>query len=319
MRRRSFLAAPLAGFATACRRDRARVLGVIAKGANHIFWQSVHAGAIKAARETGYALQWNAPAIEVDASRQIEIVQSMINQRLAGIALAPVDSKALVSVVERAAEVGVPVVIYDSGIDTKKHIGYIATNNYESGRIAAKRLGERMGGKGKAGVVGFMPGSESTMQREQGFIDGIKEWYPGIQVLDVQFNMANRAKALSITENMLAANPDLAGLYADNESSVAGAVQALKSRQARNVILVGMDASEPLVEDLKAGWIDALVLQDPFRMGYESVKALAGHIAGRRGAGYLDTGVYLVRREDLDQPRVRELLFPDIQRWLKGS
>jgi ribose transport system substrate-binding protein len=295
------------------------VIGVVAKGANHIFWQSVHAGAIKAAREEGYQVQWNAPAIEVDASRQIEIVQSMINQRLAGIALAPVDSKALVGVVERAAAAGLPVVIFDSGIDTKNHIGYIATNNYESGRIAAKRLGERMGGKGKVGVVGFMPGSESTMQREQGFIDGIKEWYPGIQVLGVQFNMADRAKAMAITENLLAAHPDLAGIYADNESSVAGAVQALKSRQARHVVLVGMDANEPLVEDLKAGWIDALVLQDPFRMGYESVKAVAAKLAGRSGPEYLDTGVYLIRREDLGQPRVRELLFPDIQRWLKGG
>src|SRR5450759_4028799 len=157
--------------AISCRRSSSVVVGVVPKGANHIFWQTVHAGAIKASQEFGFEVEWNAPTLEIDSSRQIEIVESMINRRLAGIAVAPVDRQALVGVVERAAQAGIPVVIFDSGIDTTKRISYVATNNVEGGRMAARRLGQVLGGKGKVGIIGFMPGSGATMEREEGFQD----------------------------------------------------------------------------------------------------------------------------------------------------
>src|SRR3954451_13044626 len=142
-----------AGLCCGCRDEPKRIVGVVPKGANHIFWQTVHAGAIKAAREYGLEVQWNAPALEIDSSRQIGIVDSMINQHLAGIVLAPVDKSALVAVVERAGREGIPVAIFDSGIDTERMLCYVATNNLEAGRMAARRMGEILGGKGKVGVV----------------------------------------------------------------------------------------------------------------------------------------------------------------------
>src|SRR5438105_13657337 len=131
-----------------CNRQKKQIVGVVPKGSNHIFWQTVHAGAIKAAREAGLEVEWNAPALEIDASRQMEIVDSMINRHVAGIVLAPVDKTALVNVVERAAREGVPVAIFDSGIDTDKRLTYIATDNLEGGRMAAQRLGGLVGGQG---------------------------------------------------------------------------------------------------------------------------------------------------------------------------
>ncbi len=301
----------------ACRRDTVPTIGVVPKGANHIFWQTVRAGAIKAAREEGYEIEWNAPALEIDASRQIEIVESMVNRRLAGIALAPIDRKSLVAIVERAAASEVPVAIFDSAIDTEKRISYVATDNEEGGRLAARRIGELLGGEGKVGVIGFMPGSAATMEREHGFQDELAKQFPGIEFVGLQFAMADRAKAMAQTENMLAAHPNLAGLFADNESSSAGAVQALKSRNASHVKLVAFDASDQLVADCKAGWIDSLIVQNPFRMGYESVKAIAAHRTGRTPPAHIDSGVRLVRRDEIDGPDVRELLFPDIQVYLR--
>src|SRR5258708_25845735 len=225
----------------ACRRRGERVVGVVPKGANHIFWQAVHAGAIKAAGEFGYTVDWNAPPLEVDASRQIEIVDSMINRGVVGIALAPVDKQALVAVVERALPRGIPVAIFDSAIDTDKIISYVATDNTEAGRMAARRMGEVLGGRGKVGIVGFMAGSASTMEREYGFQDEIRKRYPQIDLLPLQFGMADRAKAMAVTENMLSAHPDLAGIFADNESSSAGAVQAPKARAAKRGKLGGVD------------------------------------------------------------------------------
>ena len=294
-------------------------MGVVPKGANHIFWQTVHAGAIKAAREFEFEVEWNAPTLEIDSSRQIEIVESMVNRRLAGIVLAPVDKRALVAVVERAARERIPVAIFDSGIDTEQRITYVATDNAEGGRLAARRLGEILGGKGKVAVIGFMPGSASTMEREQGFQDEIAKRFPQMSVVAMQFGMADRAKAMAATENVLTAHPDLAGLFADNESSSSGAVQALKSRKPRAVKLVAFDASDQLIADLRAGWIDSLVVQNPFKMGYESTRAVALKLAGQTPPPHVDSGVMLVRRDELDQPEVRSLLFPDIQAYLRDA
>jgi len=299
-----------------CRHSEKPVVGVVPKGANHIFWQTVHAGAIKAAREYGFEIQWNAPALEIDSSRQIEIVDSMINQHLAGIVLAPVDKSALVAVVERAARAGIPVAIFDSGIDTDRFLCYVATNNLEAGRMAGRRMGEILGGKGKVGVVGFMPGSASTMQREDGFTLAIRQSFPGIEIVGVQFGMADRARSMAVAENLLTAHPDLAGIYADNESSAEGALQAVKTRGAKSVKLVVMDASEPLLAELRAGTIDCIVVQNPFRMGYESTKAIGMKLRGEIPPRLQDSGATLVRKADLERPEIRELLFPDIQHYL---
>ena len=302
--------------ASACQQSGKRVVGVVPKGANHIFWQTVHAGAIKAAQEYGFEVEWNAPTLEIDSARQIDIVESMVNRKLAGIVLAPVDKKALVAVVERAANVGVPVSIFDSGIDTKQRLSYVATNNDEGGRMAARRLGEVLQGKGKVAIIGFMPGSASTMEREHGFQDEMRTKFPKINIIGLQFGMADRAKAMAVTENVLTAHPDLAGLFADNESSSAGTVQALKSRGAKGVKLVAFDASEQLVADMRAQWIDSIVVQNPFRMGYEATKAIGMHLKGEKPPELVDSGATLLKLEDLDRPETKELLFPDIQKYL---
>jgi ribose transport system substrate-binding protein len=312
------LVAALLCLSLSCTRQSKPIVGVVPKGANHIFWQTVHAGAIKAGQEFGFDIEWNAPTLEVDSSRQIAIVESMVNRRLAGIVLAPVDKKALVAVVERAAKAGIPVAIFDSGIDTAQRITYVATNNEEGGRMAARRLAQTIGGKGKVAVIGFMPGSASTMEREHGFQDEIRAKHPQIEIVGLQFGMADRAKAMAATENVLSAHPDLAGLFADNESSSAGAVQALKSRNARQVKLVAFDASEQLVADLRSGWIDAIVVQNPFRMGYESTKAIGLHLRGERPQQQVDSGATLVTASDLDKAETKALLFPDIQQYLNA-
>ncbi|MBC7924690.1 MAG: substrate-binding domain-containing protein [Bryobacteraceae bacterium] len=300
-------------------RERKPVVGVVPKGANHIFWQTVHAGANKAAEEYGLEVEWNAPTLEIDASRQIAIIDSMINRRLAGIALAPVDRTALVNVVERAGTQQVPVAIFDSGIDTTKRVTYVATDNREGGRLAARELGRLLSGEGKLAVIGFMAGSASTMEREEGFAEEIRTNFPKMKIVQTVFGMADRAKALAGTENVLNAHPDLAGIFADNESSSAGAMMAIKARNATKVRTIAFDSNEQLVSDLKDKRLDALVLQDPFKMGYEAVKALGMKLKGQTPPALIDSGVYLVTRETMEQPDVVTLLRPDLQKWLGGQ
>lgn len=302
--------------ASGCGRSGKPIVGVVPKGANHIFWQTVHAGAVKASREFGFEVEWNAPTLEIDSSRQIEIVESMINRRVAGIALAPVDRKALAGVVERAAKAGIPVAIFDSALDSDKPISYVATDNREGGRMAARRLAEVTGKSGKVAVIGFMPGSAATMEREEGFQEEIQTKFPGMTIAAMQYGMASQAKSMAATENVLSAHPDLKGVFADNESSSMGAVQALKSRQARQVKMVAFDASEALVKDLREGWIDALVVQDPFKMGYESARSIGLKLRGEAPTAKLDSGARLILAPQLENAETRAFLFPDLKPWL---
>jgi ribose transport system substrate-binding protein len=313
------IAIALAGLMLAgCRQEQPRkIVGVVPKGANHIFWQTVHAGAIKAAREYNLEVEWNAPTIEIDASRQIAILDAMINRRLAGIAVAPVDRKALINVVNRAADAGIPVAVFDSDIDTAQRITYVATDNREGGRMAARALAEVMQARGKVAVIGFMPGSASTMEREEGFAEELKK-YPNMKLVQTAFGMADRAKARAATENIMTAHPDLTGIFADNESSSVGAVMALKARSTTQVRLVGFDANTQLVADLQDRQISALIVQDPFRMGYESVKAIGQKLRGETPAKHIDTGATLVTRADMEKPDIVKLLYPDLSQWLSS-
>lgn len=293
-----------------CQREREKIIGVVPKGANHAFWLTVRAGALKTAAAAGYQVDWQAPELEIDSARQIAIVESMINRRVSGIALAPIDRKALVNVVERAAREGIPVAIFDSAIDTAQRISYVATNNEEGGRIAARRMAKILDGKGKVAIITFMPGSAATDERAHGFEDEIRMNHKGLNIVARQYGMADRAKSMAVTENIMTAHPDLAGLFADNESSASGAVQAVKARQNRKLKMIAFDHAENLLEDLRSGWIDSLLVQNPYRMGVESVNAILDSIAGRNPATRIDSGIELVTVHDLERPDILTLITP---------
>ncbi len=318
--RRSFLTASSAAALAACQRsDGRRVIGVVPKGTSHLFWQTIHAGALKAGDEFDLEVSWQAPQLEIDSSRQIAIVENLISRQVDGILLAPVDEESLVSPVERAAERGIPVAIFDSSINTDKIISFVATDNFEAGVMAGRRMGKILGGRGKVGIIGFMPGSASTVKRENGFLEALNE-FPDIEMVGLRYNMSDRAKAMAESENLMTAHPDLAGLFADNESSTDGTVRAVKQRGAvEQVKIVGFDSSEELIDELRAGTIDSIVVQDPFRMAYECMKAMADHLAGREPLAELDSGAYLVTRENVDDPAIQRVLFPDIETWLNGA
>lgn len=303
-------------FLTGCGRDQKQVVGVVPKGANHVFWRTVHAGALQSAKEYGLEVEWNAPTLEIDASRQIAIVESMVNRRLAGIAVAPVDRQALVAIVERAHAAGIPVAIFDSGIDTEKRITYVATDNREGGRMAARKLAELLLDEGEVAIISFMPGSAATMEREEGFREEIARKFPKLKIVQTAFGMADRAKARAATENIMAAHPNLRGVFADNESSSAGAVLALKNRGNAKVRMVAFDSNDQLVADLQDRNIDALVIQRPFAMGYESVKAIGRKLQGRPVISRIDLSALLVTRADLEKPDVIQLLHPDLSTLL---
>ncbi len=301
-----------------CRGAKEREIAVVPKGTSNVFWQSVQAGALAAGEQFHARILWSGPAVETDYSRQIEIVDSMIARHVDGLAVAAAERNALNSSLDRAALEKIPVTVFDSGVDSKNYMTFLATDNYAAGQMAGNKLGELMGGKGNVAMVMHAPGSFSTMDRERGFEDAMKKSFPGLTIVARQFSGGDRAKALGVAENILAAHPEIVGLFASSEPSSIGAAQALKSRGlAGKIKLVAFDSTESLIDALKAGVIQALVVQDPFKMGFEAVRSLCDKLDGKTPPKQVDLNARVVTATDLDKPEVHALLFPDLKKYLK--
>jgi len=273
---------------------------VIPKSTSHEFWVAAHEGALKAGREFNVEILWNGAAEETDYSRQIQIVDSMIAQHVDGIALAAAERKALVGPVDRALADGIPVTIFDSGLDSNSYTSYVATDNVEGGRLAAHTLAHLVQERGDVAILMHVPGSQSSMDREKGFKEVIDEEYPGIRIVASQYGMSDRAKARSAAENILTAQPGLAGMFASAEPSSLGAALAIKGRGlAGKVKLVTFDSSDQLSQDLRDGVIDAMIVQDPQLIGYEAVRTLVEKLNGKQPPKRIDLNAKVVRKSDL--------------------
>jgi len=299
--------------------DRRLRIAVIPKGTTHEFWKSIRAGAEKAGLEDGVETIWKGPQKEDDRSQQITVVEDFISRGVDGIVLAPLDDRALMRPVRDAVGEGIPVVIIDSGLQGGDYVSYVATDNYRGGVLAARRLGELLGGRGRIFLIRYQEGSASTMLREAGFLETITKEFPEIVLLvEDQYAGATTETAFQLAENLIGRFPDVEGIFAPNESSTFGTLRALQSSAlAGKVKFVGFDSSPKLVQGLRDGHIHGLVLQDPMKMGYLGVKTMVAHLRGDTIEKVIDTGVTLATGENMDDPEIRSLLEPDLAGTLR--
>lgn len=306
------------GGAAAERRLR---IAVVPKGTTHEFWKSAHAGAVKASKELDVDVVWKGPIKEDDLKAQIDVVNTFVAQGVSGIVLAPLNDGALRAPVRAAREAKIPVVVFDSDLQGDDHVSFVATDNEAAGRLAAGAMAKATGGKGSVVVLRYQEGSASTQNRERGFLDAVRA-APGLALVsDNQYGGATTESAFQKSESLLLAHKAQAGgvdgAFTPNESTTFGMLQALrKSGLNKKVKLVGFDASDKLVAALKEGDVEALVVQDPFNMGYLAVKAMVDHLRGKSVEARIDTGARVVDRSNVEDPAVKELLSPDSKRWL---
>lgn len=299
-------------------------LAVIPKGTTHEFWKSIHAGSIKAARElsaSGAEVEviWKGPLREDDREQQIQVVEGFIAQGVNGIVLAPLDNRALVRPVEEAKRAGLPTVIIDSGLESEALVSFVATDNRKGGRLAAERMNELLGGKGKVLVLRYQEGSASTQDREAGFLEQLKQ-YPGIELISAdQYAGATRDTAKRASENLLNRFGDEAqGIFTPNESSTAGMLLALQDiGKAGKVSFVGFDVSESIIAAMRAKQLHGTVVQNPFQMGYLGVRTMVEHLQGKAVEKRIDTGVIIVTPDNLDAADTQALLHPPVDQYLK--
>lgn len=303
---------------------RTLTIAVVPKGTTHEFWKSIHAGAVQAAQELNAAgdsvrLIWKGPIREDDRDMQVQVVEGFIGQGVQGMVLAPLDRRALVRPVEEARKAGVPTVIIDSGLETDSIVSYVATDNYKGGTLAADRLGEALNGKGNVLLLRLQEGSASTEARELGFLERLKERFPGITVVSSdQHAGPTRETAKRASENLLNRfGGNLQGIFTVNESSTIGMLLALQDMgKAGKVKFVGFDASQVLVDAMRAHQLDGIVVQNPMRMGYLGVKTIVARLRAQPFEKHVDTGVTLVTPETLDQPNMQALLSPPLAKYL---
>jgi ribose transport system substrate-binding protein len=302
----------------------AMTIAVIPKGTSHVFWQSIHAGAEKGASEVGATIIWRGPLREDDRASQVSEVEGFVSRGVSGIVLAPLDEAALAPPVAEAKRRGIPVVVIDSGLKGNDFVSFVATDNRQGGRLAGDHLASAVHDAGKVVMLRYAEGSESTLQREAGFLETI-ESRKGIQVLSSnQYGGADVEGAYKKSEALLSRykNSDgtlaVDGIFTPNESTTIAMLRVLQDNGwAGKVKFIGFDASDTLVKGLSDGNIDGLVLQDPVNMGYLGVKTMAAHLRGEKVEARVDTGVRLITREHMNDPDAKELLHPDLSRWLK--
>jgi ribose transport system substrate-binding protein len=306
---------------------KALTIAVVPKGTSHEFWKGVHAGAVQAAQELSAGgdsvrIIWKGPLREDDREQQVQVVERFVSQGVQGIVLAPLDNRALVRPVEEAKNANVPTVIIDSGLESDAMVSFVATDNRKGGELAADRVGKLLGGKGKVLVLRYAEGSASTTERESGFLDRLKSAYPGITVISSdQYAGPTRETAKRASENLLNRfGGDVQGVFTPNESSTIGMLLALQDLgRAGKIRFVGFDASQILVDALRAHQLDGIAVQNPMRMGYLGVKTMVAHLRRQPVERRIDTGVTLVTPETLDLPEIKTVLNPPIARYLTGT
>jgi ribose transport system substrate-binding protein len=295
-------------------------IAVIPKGTTHSFWKSINAGAAKAASDykaQGVVVEiiWKGPLKEDDREQQVQVVEGFVSQNVNGMVLAPLDNKALVRPVEEAKRAGIPTVIMDSGLESEQITSFVATDNKKGGAMAADRLGEVMGGKGRVIMLRYAEGSASTTDREEGFLQQMKARFPNIEIISAdQYAGATRDTAKRASENLLQRfGSEVNGVFTSNESASTGMLLALQDLgKAGKVSFVGFDATPQFIEAMKAGQMHGIVLQNPFAIGELGVKTMVDSLLGKPVEKRIDTGAMMVTPENMNTLEAQKLLNPPV-------
>ena len=284
-----------------------KTLAWIPKSTDSSFWLAIKRGAEKAGEELGYEVLYIGTQDQTQIAGQINLVNDMVTRKIDGILIAATDAKALSAPVANAVEAGVPVITVDSGIDPDTSLAYIATDNVGAARAAAKTLAALIGGKGKVGDIGITAGSQTGYERESGFLEEMKN-YPDIEVVPVQYSGCSPAKALNIATDTYTGNPDLVGFYGACDGAGTGAGQLAKQK-GLDLRVVAFDSSAEEFELFKEGFIDALILQDPYKMGYDGVYAMDKLLKGEKvEPRTVAIPAQVVTLENMNEPAIQKLL-----------
>jgi len=291
---------------------------IIVKDTTSFYWQIVLAGARHAGKDLGVNVPELGAQSESDINGQISILENAVAEKPAAVVIAPTEFKALGEPIDEAAK-KVPIIGIDSAADSKAFTSFLTTDNVQGGRIAADGLAEAIKAKygkveGEVALITSLPGVGSLDQRAKGFKEEITAKYPGLKLVADKVADGKATTGLNIMTDLITANPDLRGVFASNLIMAQGAGQAIaENKKADTIKLVGFDSDDKLIGFLKDGTIAALVVQDPYRMGYDGIKTALAVSKGEKVQANVDTGANLITKANMDGEKQHALLYPNIK------
>ncbi len=283
---------------------------LISKGFQHQFWQAVKLGAEKAAKEFDVDITFEGPESESMVDKQIDMLQAAINKNPDAICLAALDSKAVIPLLEQAKAKGIPVIGFDSGVDSPIPVTTAATNNVAAAALAADKMAELIGYEGEVAVIVHDQTSRTGIDRRDGFVNRIKQKYPKIKIVDIQYGGGDQLKSTDLAKAIIMAHPNLKGFFGANEGSIVGIINAVRElNKVGKLVVIGYDSGKIQMDAIRSGLEAGAITQNPIGIGYEAVKAAVMAIKGEKLPKVIDTGFFWYDKTNIDSPQIKPLLY----------
>jgi len=282
---------------------------VISKGFQHAFWLAVEKGAEQAAEEYDVRITFEGPETEAQVDKQMDMLQAAIDKDPAAICFAAVDSKAAIPLLEQAQEKGIPVIGFDSGVDSDIPLATAATDNVAAAALAADKMAELIGGSGEVAIIAHDNTSRTGIDRVAGFTDQIEAEYPDITIVDTQYGGGDHLKSTDLAKAIIQANPDLKGFFGANEGSIIGVLNAAQELGRDDLVIIGYDSGQQQLEAIRSGLEAGAITQDPIGIGYKCVEAAVKAMNGEELPEFIDTGFHWFDATNIDDPQIEALLY----------
>jgi len=282
---------------------------LVSKGFQHQFWQAVKQGADQAATEFDVRVTFEGPDTEAQVDRQIDMLAAALANKPAAIGFAALDSQAAIPLLRKAHKAGIPVVAFDSGVESDIPVTTATTDNLAASALAADKMAELIGGKGQVAVVAHSQTGTTGIDRRDGFLNRMKEAYPNIDVVTVQYGDGDQLKSTEVARAILTSYPKLAGMFGTNEGSAVGVVNAARESNAKNLVIIGFDSGRAQVDAIRSGLMAGAITQNPVGIGYETVKAAVLTLQGKTVPKIIDTGFYYYTAKNVDDPKIAAVLY----------
>ncbi|MFZ0529034.1 MAG: ABC transporter substrate-binding protein [Propionicimonas sp.] len=285
-------------------------IAIISKGFQHQFWQAVKQGAEEQAVKDNVTISFEGPASESEVEAQMNMLSNALQKKPAALGFAALDSKAAAPVLAQYKAAGIPVIAFDSGVDSDIPLTTAATDNIAAAKEAAKHMCELIGGSGTVGVIVHDQTSKTGQDRRDGFLDGMKTGCTGAKLLEVQYGGGDQAKSADIAKSMIQANPDIKGIFGANEGSAVGALKGIEEKgMAGKIVLIGFDSGKAQIDAVTSGTMAGAITQNPVGMGAKTVEAAVKAIKGETLPTVIDTGYMWYDKTNINDPVIKAVLY----------
>ena len=282
---------------------------VISKGFQHQFWQAVKIGSEQAAADYNVDITFEGPATEAEVDKQIEMLTAALAKNPAAICFAALDTQAAIPLLEEAQAKGIPVVGFDSGVDSDIPVATAATDNLAAAALAADKMAELIGGEGKVAVLVHDQTSRTGIDRRDGFVNRMAESYPNIEIVNVDYGGGDHLKSTDLAKAVMQANPDLKGYFGANEGSIIGVLNAATELNKSDVVIIGYDSGAQQIQAIRDGLQAGAITQNPIGIGYKCVEAAVKAINGEPVDKVIDTGFFWYDASNIDSEEIAAVLY----------